>query len=260
MTDTILRGALGRCDLVKKIPSRQITQIIIELPIEYHVAATQLLDGQDVWVELAPDEVKIAGRYCVIDGGPVMPQQAPKSAATPKPYGKEASELYKSGFYFVPEVLAAIGTDKEYREWIQSQPCIVCGGGDFVWGDDGEPKCEAAHVKRPSNSGLGHKPEYSCVSLCHEHHAIQHQYGLPRLYGVHVAKNVAKRGLDVTADDAREWFDRKRNGQLVEWASTTLASRLRQVSTGFIPPRDLVQWAMEKGVAEFLPEPYRSAA
>jgi hypothetical protein len=257
-----LRGAFGRCDLVKKILTRQVTQIIVEIPIEFHVAATQMLDGQDVWVELVPDNVKGVGRYCVIDdGGPVMPNKDSKSAATSKPFGKEASELYKSGFYFVPDVLVAIGSDAQYRAWIQQQPCIVCNSGDYVEGT-GELRCEAAHVKRPSNSGMNHKPDYSCVPLCHDDHInLQHARGLPALYERFLSiRHKGGVGDVVTEERAREWFDKQRNKYLVDWASEALARHFKAQSTGSIDPRTLVQWATRKRIMEHLPEPYRSAA
>lgn len=176
-----LRGAFGRCDMVKKIPSRGVAQVIIELPVEYFAPAVQLLDSKDVWVELVPEEVARVGRYCVIDGAPVQVARNAAQVATQKPYGDAASLLYKAGFWLVPTVLEAIGSDAEYRKWIQGQPCIACGGGDYVE-ETGELKCEAAHVKRPSNSGMGHKPEYSCIPLCHACHVLQHNGGLVELY------------------------------------------------------------------------------
>lgn len=270
MSDDVLRGAFGRCDNVRKVVSRGVVQIIIEVPVECFSAAVRILDGKDVWVEEAPEQVKGVGRYWVIDGEPVIPGQKAKSAATPKPYGKEASELYKAGFWFTPAVLAAIGTDEEYRAWIQKQPCIVCGGGDYVE-KTGELKCEAAHVKRPSNSGMGHKPDYSCVPLCHECHInVQHARGLPELYLKH-CKRIGYRlktrwnpfaedavvESEITANEARDWLDRTRDKLLIEWATSTIAAKFKVESTGFIPPAQLVAWARKHGIDEHLPETYR---
>jgi hypothetical protein len=260
MSETVtLRGAFGRCDNVRKIMSRGVVQIIVEVPAECFSAAVRLLDGKDVWVEEAPAEAKGIGRYWVIDGAPVEAQEPPKSAATEKPYGEAASALYKTGFWFVPDVLAAIGSDAEYRKWIQNQPCIVCGGGDLVE-QTGELKCEAAHVKRPSNSGMGHKPEYSCVSLCHEDHAAQHQHGLPALYLEFLARQlgVLSQSLKTNENEAREWFDKERDKLLIEWATTKIAKHFKVESTGFISPLELRKWAREREVEKYLPEIYRS--
>lgn len=264
MSESItLRGAFGRCDNVRKIMSRGVVQIIVEVPVECFSAAVRLLDGKDVWVEEAPAEAKGIGRYWVIDGAPVNPQEPPKSAATEKPYGEAASALYKTGFWFVPEVLAAIGSDAEYRKWIQNQPCIVCGGGDLVE-QTGELKCEAAHVKRPSNSGMGHKPEYSCVSLCHECHiGYQHSRGTVDLY----VKALRHDGKDPSLEHANRaavrepafaWLDKWRDKLLIEWTTTTIAKHFKVESTGFIPPLELRKWARERGVEKYLPEIYRS--
>jgi len=255
-----LKGAYAICDMVKKIPSRGITQIVIELPIEYHVHATQMFDGQAVWVELVPPEVARVGRYCIIDGEPVAPGVKMKSAAAPKPYGAEASALYKCGFWLSPKVAAAIGTDDEYRAWIQNRPCIVCGGGDYVE-KTGELKCEAAHVKRPSNSGMKHKPEYSCVPLCDgDHIGIQHAHGLPALYVKFLSLRHRHGGAipEVTENDAREWFDKQRDKHLVEWTTSTLAGKFKVESTGHIPPAKLLRWAQKHEVTEYLPISYAS--
>lgn len=104
------------------------------------------------------------------DGQPVEKVSAHKPE---KPYGKQASSLYANGFFLVPQVLRAIGTDDEFLEWVRQQPCAArhlggCGG-DVV----------AAHVRRISEgAGIGLKPSgFNAIPLCNNHHALQHSQG-----------------------------------------------------------------------------------
>ena len=66
-------------------------------------------------------------------------------------------------------------SDKNYREWIQRQPS--CISGEYSEYVDGEGRCIAAHVRRAKNSGIGMKPEFSCVPLTDAEHRLQHQHG-----------------------------------------------------------------------------------
>ena len=67
------------------------------------------------------------------------------------------------------------GSDEEYLEWIRKWPSALTGAySEFV---DGEGRCEAAHVRRASSSGVAIKPEYSAIPLTRQEHAMQHQKG-----------------------------------------------------------------------------------
>lgn len=111
------------------------------------------------------------------DETPKSPIFVPHAGSSPtpenKPFGKQASELYRTGFFYAPAVLEAIGTDAEFLLWIKSQPCAAEHLGDCN-GD-----VVAAHVRRIANgAGTGIKPNnYSAIPLCHKHHALQHQNG-----------------------------------------------------------------------------------
>jgi hypothetical protein len=62
-------------------------------------------------------------------------------------------------------------------KWIQSQPCYVCGGGEWV-SELGCFKSQAAHARRANNSGTGCKPsDKFLVPLCGDCHRLQHQHG-----------------------------------------------------------------------------------
>ena len=59
-----MKAAFGTVENVRKVPSRQIVQVIIELPIESYVAAVTLLDGQKVLVTVSDLNMP----FGVIDG------------------------------------------------------------------------------------------------------------------------------------------------------------------------------------------------
>ncbi len=174
-----------------------------------------------------------------------------------KPFGKYATELHRLGWFFAPKVLEAIGTDEDYRAWIQKQKCVVCGGQDWV-AEIGEGRCEATHVKRPSNSGLGHKPDYSCVALCHRDHIEgQHPDGLFAIYEIWCDLTVRDKPSLSDIPAAREWLDKQRDKLLKEWASKTLAAKLGYSSMGMCPPDELVAWANKHDLSDTLPAIYR---
>lgn len=155
-----------------------------------------------------------------------------------KPYGQEATQLFKNGFFYVDDVLRKIGSDKQYREWIQKQPSAYSKEfSEFV---DGEGRCEAAHVRRAIDSGTSYKPTYSCIPLTHDEHLLQHQQG-------------------ETALNPREWFENQRNKYLLQWAKETLANSLGQDSMGWISPQELRTWCQENGVEKYLPSSYQNA-
>jgi len=149
-----------------------------------------------------------------------------------KPYGKQASALYANGFFLVPQVLERIGTDKEFREWLKTQPCCIQAmnhDGDVV----------AAHVRRIANgAGVALKPDYSAIPLCNMHHVVQHQHGESAIGG-------------------KEWADKQRAKYLQTWASHTLAKVFGQESMGYVDPKDLRMWAREFDVEQWLPREYR---
>lgn len=266
MSDEPVQGAFGRCYMIKKIPSRGVSQIVIEVPMEFHAAATSLFDEQDCFLVKAPTAIKKLGRYGIINGeGENEMQQTTGERKVDSPYGTEASELYKGGFWLVPTVLQALGTDEEYRKWIQTQPCIVCNEGDLVE-EIGEKRCEAAHVKRPSNSGMKDRPEYSCVPLDNQHHVhMQHQHGLAYLYQHHLFRRGKIRDMPSTLKNfgdeerqaAREWMDKQRNNLLIKWAVAKASELFKVESTRFIEPSAFAKWASERGLTEYLPDCYR---
>jgi hypothetical protein len=93
MSDEI-RAIFGKVTQVRDYPSQQVTKIVIEIPIEAHVTATQLVHGRDVLLTLAPDGLKrpyglVLGAGDGVD--PPEPEITPPAAG--KPRGGALSQL-----------------------------------------------------------------------------------------------------------------------------------------------------------------------
>lgn len=177
----------------------------------------------------------------------------PKQEKELHPYGKHARALIQAGF-FNPEnreVLRSIGSDEEFRAWIQEQPSCIDGNQDYV---DGKAVCEAAHVRRAGESGTNYKAEYACVPLTHAQHIMQHQRGELSL----LCANGLRQPIDCS-NEAKEWFNKQRIKYVLEWAKSTLARALGYESVGDIPPVKLLAWAEKNDLVRFLPREYREA-
>ena len=156
-----------------------------------------------------------------ITQGDIIADKEPDSA--PSKYGQQAKELRQSSFFRRPEVWRAVGTDKEFLDWLKTQDCAANQphSGDVV----------PAHVRRVGNgSGTGIKPEYSAIPLCDMHHQWQHREG-------------------ESAFESREWFDKKRIEYLVKWCWETLKTELSYDSWSNVPPWELLKWAEDHQVS-----------
>ena len=181
----------------------------------------------------------------------------PASQPTPeKPYGKMASELYRLGFFNVLDVLAAIGTDAQYAEWIQMQPCAACGGGDLAE-HTGELMCEAAHYRTAANSGGAIKPPFSYMPLCHEHHIhVQHQHGISTLHAVYLSRT-GGHTTENYVQAAKDWAEKRTAHYRALWGGKTLAYILGcATSMGYVAPETLREWAVGMGLEKYLPSAY----
>ena len=151
------------------------------------------------------------------------------SSPDAKPYGKEAAELYKSGFFFNPHVMEKVGTDAEYLEWLKTQLCCVKDQhheGDNV----------AAHVRRISaGAGTGIKPDYSAVPMCDHHHRLQHQKGESAVGG-------------------KDHLDRERARHLSRWMAKTI---FNQESMGHVYPAQVQYWCKKNEITQYLPDAYK---
>lgn len=199
-----------------------------------------------VMVEIAEDELPKTADARYVETGEAtqdflnrMARASLDKVATveAKPFGKQASELYRTGFFFVPSVLEAIGTDDDFLEWIKSLEC--CVRGSLIADKAHEGDIVPAHVRRIAHgAGTGIKPRYSAVSMCNKHHQLQHQHGESEVGG-------------------KDHLDNLRNKNVVEWASTRLAAHFNQPSMGYVAPSDLKQWAIDHDVVYYLPAAYK---
>ena len=187
-------------------------------------------------------------------------ESAEASKKEVKPWGKEASELYKCGFFYAQKVLEAIGTDAEFLDWIRAQPCAVTGERDYhkdeATGTVTE-RCDPAHVRTVANgAGTAIKPPYCAIPLVHQLHDIETKHGKAALY---LSANVGYEAMpqNVLERAASEWMDKQRNEYVVAWASKTLAAHFKQLSMGFVPPTDMRLWAKEHSVEHYLPAAYK---
>lgn len=172
----------------------------------------------------------IAAKACVVahNEGEAL-EEKPKKG----PYGKAAEILWKSGFFRMPAVWKAVGTDEEYAAWVRRQDCCIKSephGGDVV----------AAHVERiNTGSGKGIKSAYAVIPVCDSHHRRQHQNGESAVGG-------------------KEFYDAQRIRYVHRWCWEMVAQKLGYSGISWIPPEELVLWAAERGVGIHLPAGYRA--
>ncbi len=205
-------------------------------------------DDLAIFRAMDPGEMKRTNHvlHCTIASGDiatVVPAEEPPG----KKYGQFWRSLIRSGFFRAPPVLAAIGTEDEFEEWIREQPSVIGGGGDWVE-ELGERRCQPAHVRRVSEgSGTATKPPYFAVPMTsHEHNQVQHQHGYSRVTGLE-------------AGEAIEWLAKKADQYRTEWASLTLASKLvpDTPSRGHVHPELVLLWVEENSLERFLPKAAR---
>ncbi len=83
MTNSKTRVALGSVSNIRALPSREISQILIELPEEFHVPLTTLAYGQEVLVMRSPLNVETPLGVRNVDESPTTTGPAPAEAAAP---------------------------------------------------------------------------------------------------------------------------------------------------------------------------------
>jgi len=196
----------------------------------------------DIDPKYATDAAKLFG----MPGSPVvlarLTQEAAQASAQDETIaandsGKYIAALYKSGFWFNPKVLAALGTDDEYRVWIQRQPSAF--SDEFSEYVNGEGRCVAAHVRRAGESGTGYKAPYACIPLTDMEHKIQHQQGESALGG-------------------QAWFDKQRAAYVQEWAHSRLREILGVESLSQAPVYQILYWAEQNELERYLPAVFKA--
>lgn len=182
--------------------------------------------------------------HCTIAEGDIV--QLAEEAPPERRYGKWWRDLIASGFFRAPRVLAAIGTEDEFENWIREQPSVIDGNAD--WDEVmGESRCEPAHIRRVADgSGTAEKPPYFAVPMTHKQHQLQHDKGYSAVTGM-------------TEGEAIEWLAKKADHYRTEWASLTLASQLvpDTPSRGDVHPDMVRIWLETNDLTQYLPERLR---
>ena len=149
------------------------------------------------------------------------------------------NQLHSTGFFRNPHVHEAVGTDDEFLDWIRLQPSALSGRhSEYV---DGEGRCEAAHVRRASNSGVGMKPRYSAIPLTRKEHALQHAEGEPAL------------GKSVGKLTDKEWYRQKAMFYVSSWAKERIKRELGRKSFSDVSLSEFMDWAEQKGLEKHVP-------
>ncbi len=214
-----------------------------------YVRMTTLADGTPRVVIDLDCGLEMAGRMFAEPGVMVamarLTQEAAKASAqhvtrgtSDKLFGQQAKVLRLSGFFRVPEVWRALGTDTQFREWVQRQPSAF--SGQFSEYVNSEGRCIAAHVRRIADgAGTSIKPEYACIPLTDEEHKRQHQHGEGVL-------------------GSSEWWDKQRIKCVEAWAWQALKWTLHAESMADIEPKTIRAWAEFHGIDHHLPQEYRA--
>lgn len=222
--------------------------------VERGVIAAGKADEKPV---MAPEQT--ASAIAIRNGPTFIEMNVGPISVHAKPYGKAASSLHANGFFLVPAVLEAIGTDAEFLDWVRAQPCAVTGERDYHKDEATgvvTERCDPAHVRTVANgAGTAIKPPYCAIPLVHSLHDLETRYGKSALY-VAAHDGCKETGVDLI-NVASEWMDKQRNIYVVDWASHRLSTDLGFKSMGFVPPTELKQWASSHDLSHWLPAAYK---
>lgn len=224
----------------------------------YRVSFELEKDDWQLFMDAQTKGMMIAAKACVVSQAEDEVLQKPANDKS-KPYGELARELRLSSFFRRPEVWKAVGTDEEFLEWCRGQKCVVCGDGDY-FEQTGELRNQPAHVRWVANgSGTGAKPEFSAVTMCNEHHQMQHKRGEQYVFAKHrwLSKQDSSSPGSYPDDAGRDWLDKQRIKALQAWCWETLKADLGHESWSEVPPAMLCGWAESAGLKQFLPPGYR---
>jgi hypothetical protein len=192
--------------------------VTFSLPLENagHVSEFMTMIGEQV-----------AGAFAKVD----------KYTKAPSPKGDKSESwqqrLWLSSFLRSPVTWKSTGTDEAFLNYLRGQPCAFCN--NYNLDESGRAGTEAAHVRRIANgAGVGIKPEYSAISLCRDHHRLQHNEGESAL-------------------GDNEWWQKKRIQALRAWVWDTMKREIGVESMKQATKQDVWQWADEKKIAYLLP-------
>lgn len=188
------------------------------------------------FLELFPD-IDSDGALAPLTREAAMEIYGPNGTGKPS-FKQEAEILYKSDFFRTPEVWKAVGSDAEYRAWVERQDCLVQTSAAATTVARCEGDVVAAHVRRiVDGAGTGIKPEYACVPLCDHHHRLQHQHGESAIGG-------------------KEYLNRMRIKYVHRWCWERTKELLGIAHWNEAAPVILKAWAVERNLTKYLPKDY----
>lgn len=148
--------------------------------------------------------------------------------------GKLMQKLYQAGWFHAPKVLAALGKDAMFLQWVRGQPtCWHCDAP----GLEDNPIVAAHWRKVASGAGTGIKPPYSALPLCKFCHDEQHQHG-----------------YTVLAPD--HWWGEKVAKARQEWGHERMRNIFNTTSMTAVPAKYVVEWALEHELNSLIPQEY----
>lgn len=150
--------------------------------------------------------------------------------------GKLMQALYRGGWFHAPKVLAALGKDAGYLQWVRQQErCQQCNNPGTE-----EAPIQAAHYRKVgSGAGTGVKPPFSAVSLCSTCHATQHAKGYSALAPVGVWE---------------AWVASTKAG----WGHQRMRDIFETESMTAVPAQYVVEWALEHELNALIPQEFLS--
>lgn len=145
------------------------------------------------------------------------------------------AKLHRDGFFINPNVVSRLGTDEQYREWIQRQPSVI--SGQFSEYVHGEGRSIACHVRRVNlGAGMAEKPPFACVPMTDREHQLQHLKGESYFPG------------------GAAFFDKKRAELLTKWAKQQVYDQFGVASLSDIEVTAFCAWAHDLGIGNYLPK------
>lgn len=179
-------------------------------------------DRKDFWTLLPDIDSPVALAALHVNG-------ERRQVHTKGQYSNMAQTLWLSPFFKSLSVCKQIGSDEEFLAHVRTQPCANC---------EASPPSEAAHVRRVKDgAGVGIKPQYMAIPLCHECHTDQHAYGENVLGG--------RQRVESLVDTYRH-----------RWGWDALKMRLGYTHWYDVPPDVLHAWAREHDVSDLMPPDY----
>jgi len=175
----------------------------------------------------------------------------PKPVKKKGDYSDFAKWLYSSGVMRMPLFWGGVGSEKQHKEWIQQQPCVICGERDLASEATGDMRCEEAHVRTSENAGIGYKPPYLSVPMCHADHQLQHTKGYKALLDRYLAIHDK---VSVKPDMKEEWIidmlKTKAITLIEEWAKSRLYEHFSIESLTEMSPGDFVNFCELTGLED----------